>query len=158
MRTPPLIVGVATVMLCVAGVGAACSDAPSADCQQAERALHPWANTLPDVHRTLPRDIDFPRGEREEEPDYAAAGANEAQAAKDIRTQAEPVKSPTLRANLNEVATGFDLISQSRLKPSVPTAPSKGYFAGTNRMNAALHDIKQECPDVGEEAPPPVTP
>jgi hypothetical protein len=82
------------------------------------------------VHRTLPRDIDFPRGEREEEPDYAAAGANEAQAAKDLRTQAEPVKSPALRANLNEVATGFDLISQSRLKPSVPTA-SKDYFAGT---------------------------
>jgi hypothetical protein len=83
-------------------------------------------------------------------------GAREAQAANDIRTAADLVGSATPRANLYAVADAFDELSRSRLTPSSPAAPSKDYFSATTRMSAAIHDIKQACPTIGEGTP--VTP
>jgi len=158
MRTRLLAVGVAAVVLVVAGIVAALvgrshDDHPSDDCLQAERALQPWGATMPDVYQTLPPDIASPTPGDDKQPDYAAAATREAQAAKDIRTAADLVESSTLRANLYTVADAFDELSRSRLTPSWPTAPSKDFFSATTRMTAAIHDIKQECPTVGEGTP-----
>jgi hypothetical protein len=108
---------------------------------------------MPQVHRNLPPDIAFPRDGDDQQPDYAAAAAREAQAARDIRGQAELVGSPTLRRNLHEVADAFDVLSRSRSNPSSPAAPSQDYFSATSRMTAALYDIKKACPTIGEETP-----
>ena len=147
MRMRLLIVGVAAVVLCGAGVIIALvdrEDGPSADCLQVEQALRPWGRTMPTVYQNLPPDIEFDNAK----PDLAAAAAQEAQAASDIRSGAQLVQSAELRARVNEVADGFDEISRSRLAPSAPSAPSKDYYAGTNRINKALNDIKTACPGI----------
>ncbi|MBB5163554.1 hypothetical protein [Mycobacterium sp. AZCC_0083] len=157
MRTRLLIVGVTAVVLVVAGIVMALVDRPHGDdCRQAERALQPWGATMPDVYQNLPPDIASPPTGDDEQPDYAAAAAREAQAANDIRTAADLVGSATLRANLYTVADAFDELSRSRLTPSSPSAPSTDFFRATTRMTAAIHDIKQACPTIGEGTP--VTP
>jgi hypothetical protein len=161
MRIRLLIVGVVAVVLVVAGivtalVGRSHDDHPSDDCRHAELALQPWAAAMPDVYQTLPPDIASSATGDDEKPDYAAAAAREEQAANDIRTAANPVGSATLRANLYTVADAFQELSRSRLTPSSPSAPSTDYVRSTTRMTAAIHDIKQECPTIGE--PPPAMP
>lgn len=158
MRTRLLIVGVAAVVLVVAGIVTALVDRPhhalpSEDCRQAERALQPWGATMPDVYQTLPPDIASPTSGDDKPPDYAATATREAQAANDIRTAANLVGSVTLRANLYMVADAFDELSRSRLTPSSPSAPSTDFFRATTRMTAAIHDIKLACPTIGEPTP-----
>jgi hypothetical protein len=158
MRTRLLIVGVAAVVLVVAGivtalVGRSHDDLPSDDCRHAERALQPWGATMPDVYQTLPPDIASPTIGDDKPPDYAAVAVREAQAANDIRTAADLVGSAALRGNLYTVADAFAELSRSRLAPSSPGAPSKDYFRATTRMTAAIHDIKKACPTIGEPTP-----
>jgi hypothetical protein len=159
MKTRLLVVGVAVLAHALAGivtalVGGSHDDLPSDDCLQAERALQPWGTTRPDVYQNLPSDIAFPPTAVDEKPDYVAAAAREAQAARDIRAAADLIGSATLRAHLYTVADAFEELSRSRLAPSSPGAPSKDYFRATTRMTAAIHDIKQACPTIGE---PPAT-
>lgn len=161
MKTRLVVVGVAVLALVLAGivtalVGGSHDDLPSDDCRQAELALHLWGATMPDVYQNLPPDIAFPPTADDGKPDYPAAAAREAQAARDIRTAADLVASVTLRAHLYTVADAFQELSRSRLAPSSPGAPSKDYFRATTRMTAAIHDIKQACPTIGE--PPAATP
>jgi len=108
---------------------------------------------MPDVYQNLPPDIASPPTGDDKPPDYAAAATREAQAANDVRTAAAVVGSATLRANLDMVADAFDELSRSRLAPSSPSAPSKDFFSATTRMTAAIHDIKQACPTIGEPTP-----
>lgn len=157
MRTRLIVVGGAIVILVVAAIVMALIDRPrvdhpSDDCRQAERALQPWGATMPDVQQTLPPDIAPPTTGDDKPLDYAAAAAREARAANDIRTAADLVESATLRANLYTVADAFAELSRSRLTPSWPSAPSKDFFSATTRMTAAIHDVKQECPTIGEPA------
>jgi hypothetical protein len=158
VRTRLLIVGASVMVMVLAYlvlvvVDRLSGDEVSDDCRQTERALQPWAATMPQVHRNLPPDIAFPTDGDDPRPDYAAAAAREAQAANDIRAQAAFVESPALRRKLYEVADAFDVLSRSRSNTSSPTAPTNDYFSATSRMTAALYDIKKACPTVGEETP-----
>ena len=158
MRTRVLIAAAGAAVLVVTGVAAGLLggfgvDEPSPDCQQAERALQPWAATMFEAHRTLPPDIAFP-SEPTDEPELAMAADREARAANDIRAQADLVEDDALRGQLYQVADAFDVLSRSRLQPSHPGAPSSDFFRATTQMNDALYVVKQRCPDIGEEAPP----
>jgi hypothetical protein len=156
---------VVATMLVLVGAGLAIAyfgrddDGLSADCQQAENALRPWGATMPGVYATLPTDIARPPEKGEPGTDYAAAGAREAKAANDIRLKAALEMDPTLRSSLLRVADAFDMLSRSRTQPTVPSVPSKDFFAATTNMNDAIHQIVVACPGIGDPStPPPVRP
>jgi hypothetical protein len=158
MRSRLLIVGVAVIVVCGAGVIFALvdrTDGPSQDCLQVEHVVQPLGSAMPSFLRHLPSDLMV---DADNPPDAAAAAASEVRtAASDIRAQAHLVQSPELRAKTHAIADALDRISLSGVPPSASTAPSKDYFAGTTALYETLHDIKKACPDILNDEVPPVS-
>jgi hypothetical protein len=140
-----IFVVVAGLVLCAAGVifARVADQPPDTDCEQVDLALRLWATAVPGIYQNVPTDSPAAGPS-------ATAGA-EARTADDIRGHAELIERQTLRSDVVRLADALDMVSSSRRAATDPMSPpSKDYIGGINAMNAAVHDLKGACPEVGD--------